>query len=91
MRRIVWSDQALDDLDEIRRYIADFNPQAAIRFFIRLQAAGESLSEFPGRGRLQSSGLRELLAVKPYVIRYVVEPTEVLIITVRHSARRPQV
>lgn len=51
--------------------------------------AAESLVEFPDRGRLLRAGIRELVAVPPYVIRYAVTEDEVRIIKIRHSAQRP--
>jgi toxin ParE1/3/4 len=89
MRIVVWTDQALADLEDISLYIADFNPAAAARFFIRLKAAAESLSEFADRGRPAIHGTRELTLVKPYLIRYAVKVDHVEVITIRHSARRP--
>ncbi len=88
--RVIWSDQALDDLEEIGRYIAGFNPAAAVRLLIRLRAAGESLRDFPDRGRPAFVGTRELTSMSPYVIRYWVEADEVVIVRVRHGARRPE-
>jgi toxin ParE1/3/4 len=90
VRRVVWSPDAASDLDELRRYIADFNPAAAMRFSIRLRAAAESLSEFADRGRPGPLGTRELAIVKPYLVRYAVVAEEVLVISIRHGARRSE-
>lgn len=89
MRRVVWTEQALADLEEISLYIAEFNPAAASRFFIRLKTAAESLSTFAERGRPSIYGTRELTLVRPYLIRYAVRPDRIEIITIRHAARRP--
>ncbi|WP_415013583.1 type II toxin-antitoxin system RelE/ParE family toxin [Brevundimonas sp.] len=90
MRRVVWSPDAASDLDELCRYIADFNPAAAIRFSIRLRAAADSLSEFAELGRPGPLDTRELAVVKPYLVRYAVVGDEVLVISIRHGARRPK-
>lgn len=92
MRLVVWTDQALSDLEDISLYIADFNPAAAARFFIRLKAAAESLAHFADRGRpaIHGHGTRELTLVKPYLIRYAILPDRVEVVTIRHSARRPE-
>ncbi len=90
MRLVVWTDQALSDLEDISLYIADFNPAAAARFFIRLKAAAESLAHFADRGRPAIHGTRELTLVKPYLIRYAILPDRVEVVTIRHSARRPE-
>jgi plasmid stabilization system protein ParE len=55
-----------------------------------LRAAGDSLANFPHRGRrVRGTSLRELVSVSPYIIRYRVAEDEVVILRVRHSARRP--
>lgn len=92
MRLVIWTDQALSDLEDISLYIADFNPAAAARFFIRLRAAAESLAHFADRGRpaIHGYGTRELTLVKPYLIRYAILPDRVEVVTIRHSARRPE-
>lgn len=90
MRVVVWTDQALTDLEDISLYIADFNPAAAARFFIRLKAAAESLAQFSDRGRPAVHGTRELTLVKPYLIRYSIGLDQVEVLTIRHSARKPE-
>lgn len=88
VRRIVWAPLAVDDLRSIRDYIGQFNPSAASRFAARLIATAESLADFSERGRPASSKRRELVVVWPYVIRYRIEPERVVILRVRHGARR---
>jgi len=88
MRRIVWSDQAIEDLQSIGAYVAGFNPFAAERLTQRLIDTAESLRSFPERGRAISATRRELLTVKPYSIRYSVTDSEVYILNLRHTARR---
>ncbi|MFY8163418.1 MAG: type II toxin-antitoxin system RelE/ParE family toxin [Brevundimonas sp.] len=51
MRRVIWTDKALADLETISLYLADFSPGAAARFFIRLKEAGDRLALFAERGR----------------------------------------
>lgn len=89
MRRVIWTDQALADLETISLYLAEFSPRAAVRFFIQLKEAGDSLMSFAERGRPSGRGTRELTSVKPYIIRYRVEEDRVYVVTVRHAARRP--
>lgn len=52
--------------------------------------AGDSLDQFPGRGRLVPHDRRELVALPNYLIRYRVEDDRVTILEVRHSAREPE-
>ena len=90
MRRVIWTEQAREDLIAIRSYVQEFNLPAAIRLAVRLNDLAESLAAFPDRGRAIRHGLREATTIRPYVIRYAVLPDEVQIITIRHSARRPE-
>jgi plasmid stabilization system protein ParE len=43
---VVFTDEALADLRQIRRYIAEQNPEAASRIAIRLVAACDRLEHF---------------------------------------------
>ena len=90
MRRVGWTDQAVRDLIAIGQYIEGFSPNAARRVAARLIALGESLREFPDRGRQVRTGVRELTSFPPYLFRYAVLETEVRILAIRHGARRPE-
>ena len=48
--KVIWSDQAIANLDEIVDYISAFNPDAAQRLGQRLIELGNSLGSFPNRG-----------------------------------------
>jgi toxin ParE1/3/4 len=89
MARVIWSPQALRDLDLILGYVSQFDSAAAVRIVNALVDAGDSLEAFPNRGRLGTHGRRELPSVPPYVIRYAVAGEDVTILTVQHGARRP--
>jgi addiction module RelE/StbE family toxin len=88
MGRVVWSDQALDNVEEITAYVRDFSPVAAARLELSIVETAERLSIMPDRGRSAERGRRELTIVPPYIIQYVVISDEVRILSVRHSARR---
>lgn len=88
--RVVWTRTALRGVWRAYDYIFDFNPQAAAHMAEALFAAGDSLVNFPHRGRpVPGTSMRELVGVSPYIIRYRVDRDEVVILRVRHSARRP--
>ena len=87
MPQVVWTLGARQDVERIRDYIGQFSPLSAHRFALRLVTTGESLSEYPLRGRPVSGGIRELTIVAPYLIQYRVENGEVEILTIRHGAR----
>jgi plasmid stabilization system protein ParE len=88
--QVIWSPAALREITHIYNYIAHFNPAAAMRLAERLFAAGDSLSDFPDRGRtVPGTALRELTVVYPYIIRHRVARDHVRILRVRHGARLP--
>jgi len=87
-RPIIWTNPALADLAAIRTYIEAMNPPAAARVAQQIVDAADTLETFPMRGR-PWRGARVLVAVPPYLIRYRVQPDAVLILGVRHRARRP--
>lgn len=89
MDDVVWTKDALKDLDEIGAYIAIDNPDAAAKAIIRIGEAAAGLSFFPriGRdGRVQ--GTRELvISDTPYILIYRVRD-RVEILRIRHGAQR---
>jgi toxin ParE1/3/4 len=87
LRSIVWTEEALDNLEAIATYISAFNPSAAQRLADRLIAVADSLAEFSERGRDAGSGRREMTVVWPYVVRYRVQDETVVILRIRHGAQ----
>jgi plasmid stabilization system protein ParE len=71
----------------IQRRIAAERPITAERFVLRLREAGNRLSDFPEAGRPDGAS-RVVVTVSPYIIRYRVRPEGVLILSIRHGARR---
>ena len=55
----------------------------------RLRSAGNSLRSQPFRGRPFRGDIRVLTHVRPYLGFYRVRAGHVLLLTVRHGARRP--
>ncbi|MDF7775864.1 type II toxin-antitoxin system RelE/ParE family toxin [Sphingomonas sp. AOB5] len=89
MARVIWSPVALHDLDLIHSYIAQFDPVAAARIINALIETGNSLKDFPERGRPATRGRRELPSVPPYLLRYIMIDSTVHVVEVKHSAREP--
>ena len=87
MARVVWTREALSQLELIREYVEQFDPAAARRLTNRLVAAGESLCNFPKRGRIAGDAIRELPTIRPYIIQYEVHVDIVYILRIRHSAQ----
>jgi toxin ParE1/3/4 len=97
--RVIWTRTALRGVARAHDYILDFNPKAAARMAKALMVAGGSLVNFPHRGRpvrgkagqqpAPDTGMRELVPVRPYIIRYRIQGDTVVILRVRHMAHRP--
>ncbi len=90
MASVDWTDQALDEIDLIVAYIELFDPAAAARIGARLVDLGDSLADFPRRGRPVTDDIREMTPVPPYILRYEIDDEVVRILSVRHGARGPE-
>ncbi len=89
MAKVVWPDEVLVQLEQIVAYISVFNPTAATRMGDQLFALGNSLSSSPHRGRPAADRTRELVTVRPYILRYENKDDVVTVLHIRHSARKP--
>jgi toxin ParE1/3/4 len=86
--RVAFSAEAIEDLLQLRSFIATENPDAAHRLAAKLVAACDALERFPQRGRSGVvSGTRELASVPPYVIVYEVSAGDVVILRIWHGAQ----
>lgn len=92
MRTVIWSSDALDELDQQIAYIAAGDGKAAEVVADRLEQAGERLgAALTGRpGRVP--GLYEKsVSGTPYIIAYAVDPPgylqTVVIVRIIHTAR----
>jgi addiction module RelE/StbE family toxin len=88
--RILWSPQALGDLESIRDYIARDSPRYAELVLQRLVAAVDRLEAFPESGRVvperNADDLREII-VRPYRLVYRLRPGVAEIVTVFRASR----
>ncbi|PKM14216.1 MAG: type II toxin-antitoxin system mRNA interferase toxin, RelE/StbE family [Gammaproteobacteria bacterium HGW-Gammaproteobacteria-2] len=89
-RGLVWSPEALEDVEQIAAYIArdsEWYAQAVVRHLVE---AAESLHELPNRGQVvpevQREAFREIF-VDSYRLIYRVEATQVTVIAVMHGHR----
>ena len=88
MRRVVWSVDALDDLDDAMSYIGADSPAAAHLVVDRIKAAIDLLAEMPvGRiGRVK--GTHEWHVQRtPYVVSYSLTDETLHILHVIHGRR----
>jgi len=90
MARLIWTPQALDDLEAICQFIARDAPRYAQIFAQRVFAAAERLQQFPLSGlvvpEIDQQNVREVL-LGNYRIIYRSRGEDVEVITVYHSAR----
>ena len=90
--KLVWSPRAVAQATEIARYIAADRPGAAAAWVDALFARAARITDYPQAGRRvpelpKRRDLREVL-VGTYRVIYRVEATRVVLLTVRHGARR---
>ena len=87
--KIVWSPLALERVEDIARYIAEDNPDAAVRWVDDLFAPVERLADFPKSGRMVPEvglpRIRELIFGAYRIIYSVKDQVDVL--TVRRSSQ----
>jgi toxin ParE1/3/4 len=89
--KVVYTDEALHDLDDVLRYIALNFPAAYRGFEARLCAAERRIGQWPQSARnvAHRPGVRMVpLTRYPYNIFYRVTPDSVEILHIRHSARQ---
>jgi plasmid stabilization system protein ParE len=88
--QVVWTDPALDHVEEIAVYIARDDPDAAARWTVELFDVVQRLADFPESGRavpeLAARGVREVV-VGAYRVFYRVD-TAVEVLSVRHGSRQ---
>jgi toxin ParE1/3/4 len=93
VRDVVWSQDALDDMDSTAAYIAADNPAAALKVLGRIEQAAEKLGQMAigRRGRVTGTYERSLSRL-PYIIAYALQTLpsgreRVVILRVIHTAR----
>ena len=90
MTAIIWSPQALKDLESIRDYIAQDSVRYADLVVARIVSSVERLRSFPESGRvvpeLNRQDIREVI-VRPYRVVYRIRDGMVEIATVFRASR----
>ena len=91
MAQIIWTEPALQDLNDIAEYIALDKVSAAGRLVKKVFSSVERLQQFPKSGRtppeLEKSRYREVI-VNPCRIFYRIEEEKVFILYVMRSERK---
>ncbi len=90
--KVEYRQSARDDLANIFRYIveASGNPQAALKFVLRIEDRCRSIGNAPRGGRLRDDilqGLRTVPFEHSAVIAYVIESDAVLVVNVFYGGR----
>lgn len=87
--RLVWTEPASLDRKEIREYIAQDNPAAALALDELISEKASRLIDHPGRGRPgRVTGTRELIAHQNYILIYDITQDLVRVLRVLHAARQ---
>jgi addiction module RelE/StbE family toxin len=88
--QIRWQDDAINDLLQIRRYIAMDNPSAATKVANRIRKVVPEIAQQPSIGRPgRIPGTRERVLVDiPYIIAYRVEEKTIVILRFLHTSRK---
>ena len=84
--KLVWTKPAAADRREIRAYIAQDNPSAALALDELLSERAARLIDHPQPGRV--AGTRELVAHRNYILVYDVTTDTVRVLRVLHAARQ---
>ncbi|HVA79353.1 MAG TPA: type II toxin-antitoxin system RelE/ParE family toxin [Candidatus Binataceae bacterium] len=87
---IIWRQTALNDLENIREFIDQDNPEAAARVRAAIAGGVEKLANFPNLGRSgRVDGTRELVVAHlPYIVVYRVAENRVRILAVFHGSQQ---
>lgn len=88
---ILWSPEAIEDLNALRVYISEDDPAAARRVVLHiLHSIEQLLPDNPQMGRSgRVPGTRELVIPKtPFIVPYRLQRNVIQILRVYHGARR---
>ena len=88
---VAYAPRALRDLQSIASYLAERNPAGATNVLAAIKASIDSLGHFPQIGLLIDDAGHHRFPVfrYPYVVFYRITESEILILHIRHTSRRP--
>ena len=88
---VVWLPKAVQNLEEIRAYIAEEHPAAAQRVAQKIQQTVAMLQDHPRLGKPSlRDGFRQIqVAGLPFVIPYKISEDKLIIARIFHNHRRP--
>ncbi len=87
--KLVYTDEAIDDLKRLREFIAIHNPSAAGRIAAELVGKIDLLPDSPKMGTPVEmapvpDSVRDMVFNR-YIVRYSTHPTAIIILRVRHE------
>ena len=87
--KLVYTDEAIEDLQRLREFISVHNPTAAARIAAELVSKIEMLPDFPGMGAPveiapDPDSIRDMVYGK-YVVRYSLHSSAIIILRVWHQ------
>jgi toxin ParE1/3/4 len=87
--RIRWTPAAAADLEHIKDYLTEHNPQFAQSTVLELYETIRSLKASPHRGRIgREEGTRELVFTRlPYIVAYRIKEHTVEVLHIFHGAQ----
>ena len=91
MAIVRWTDEARSDLNDILSYVEQHNPLAAVDLVETIIASGNALAAFPARNPIRhGAALRErpVLGTRYVLLYRIIRDDGVVILAVRHGARR---
>ena len=88
--RLIWTDLAVKDLEELRLYVEADNPQAARATALRILSTVKRLTKHPRLGRPgRVEGTRELVVpASPYLVAYRLHADTITLLRVLHASRQ---
>ncbi len=90
MRKLIWTEPSLSDLQAIFDYISKDSEYYASIFVSEIIESAEKLIDFPKMGRIvpeyQQNDIREIL-IQRYRVIHQLEQNQILILTVIHGRR----
>jgi toxin ParE1/3/4 len=86
--KLRYTPYARDNLANIRGYITQHNPQAALRVVRHIRQQAELLCDYPNLGKEgRCEGTRELIiSLYPYIVAYRIDSNEVQVLAVIHTS-----
>jgi toxin ParE1/3/4 len=89
--KVRFTPEALTEFRDVLEYIEGHSRQGAINVNARIQRVLSNLAGHPFAGTLTSlAGMRRMAVTPyPYLIFYMIEDQEIIVVGIRHSARDP--